>query len=59
MPDSDSLGYWIRRRRNALDLTQAELADQIPCSLATIKKIETDARRPSPQMGVRFSPIET
>ena len=55
MPDSDSLGYWIRRRRKALDLTQAELADQIPCSLATIKKIETDARRPSPQMAERLA----
>lgn len=53
--DNDSLGYWIRRRRKALDLTQRELAAQIPCSLATIKKIESDARRPSPQMAERLA----
>ncbi len=55
MPDSDSLGYWIRRRRKALDLTQQQLASEIPCSLAMIKKIESDARRPSPQMAERLA----
>ena len=55
MAESDSLGYWIRRRRKALDLTQQQLADEIPCSLAMIKKIETDARRPSLQMGERLA----
>ncbi len=55
MAETDSLGYWIRRKRMALDLTQRELADQIPCSLATIKKIETDARHPSQQMAERLA----
>lgn len=55
MAETDSLGYWIRRKRMALDVTQRELADHIPCSLATIKKIETDARRPSQQMAERLA----
>ena len=55
MPDSNSLGYWIRRRRKALDLTQQQLASEIPCSLAMIKKIESDPRRPSPQMAERLA----
>ena len=47
---TDSFGYWVRRRRKALDLTQAKLAEKIGCSLITIKKIEQDERRPSHQM---------
>jgi len=50
-----SLGYWIRRRRKALDLTQAKLADQVGCAVATIKKIEGDERRPSRQMAERLA----
>ena len=42
-----SFGSWLRRRRNALDLTQAELATRSGCVLTTIKKIETGARQPS------------
>ena len=47
---TDSFGYWVRRRRKALDLTQAKLAEKIGCSLVTIKKIEQDERRPSKQL---------
>lgn len=52
---TDSFGYWVRRRRKALDLSQAALAQEIPCSLAMIKKIEGDARRPSPAMAERLA----
>lgn len=45
-----SFGYWVQRRRKVLDLTQAKLAQQIGCSLVTIKKIEQDLRRPSLQI---------
>ena len=56
MTDStDSFGYWVRRRRKALDLSQAALAQQIPCSLAMIKKIEGDMRRPSPELAARLA----
>jgi transcriptional regulator with XRE-family HTH domain/tetratricopeptide (TPR) repeat protein len=50
MEQTDSFGYWLKRRRKALDLTQAELADRAGCALVTIKKIEADERRPSQQM---------
>jgi transcriptional regulator with XRE-family HTH domain len=42
-----SFGYWVRRQRRALDLTQKDLASRAWCSVATIKKIESDQRRPS------------
>jgi len=45
-----SFGEWIRRRRKALDLTQDALAGRIGCSVATIRKIEADERRPSRQV---------
>ena len=45
-----SFGYWLRRRRKALDLTQEALARQLGCAVITIQKIEADERRPSRQM---------
>src|SRR6266436_5254470 len=50
-----SFGYWVRRRRKALDLTGAELAQQVGCAGVTIRKIETDARRPSRQIAERLA----
>ncbi|KPK03150.1 MAG: hypothetical protein AMJ56_19815 [Anaerolineae bacterium SG8_19] len=50
MERTASFGYWVRRRRKALDLTQAALADRIHCSVETVKKIERDERRPSCQL---------
>ncbi len=52
-----SFGYWLRRQRKALDLTQKALADQVGCSLAAIKKIEADERRPSRQIAGRLADI--
>ncbi|RME98408.1 MAG: XRE family transcriptional regulator, partial [Chloroflexi bacterium] len=45
-----SFGKWLQRRRKAEDLTQKQLAERAFCSLNTIKKIETDQRRPSRQL---------
>ena len=54
--DSDaSFGYWVRRRRKALDLTQEALARQVGCAGGTIRKIEGDARRPSRQIAERLA----
>lgn len=50
MDTTASFGYWVRRRRKALDLTQQSLARQAHCAVTTIKKIEADLRRPSPQL---------
>src|SRR5262245_33259823 len=55
MEPTSSFGYWLRRRRSALDLTQEQLAQQVGCALETIKKIETDTRRPSRQMAERLA----
>ncbi len=50
MDRTHSFGYWVRRRRKALDLSQRELARRAACSLSTVKKIEQDTRRPSRQL---------
>jgi predicted ATPase/DNA-binding XRE family transcriptional regulator len=52
-----SFGYWLRRQRKALDLTQQTLADRVGCSLAAIKKIESDERHPSRQIVERLADI--
>jgi transcriptional regulator with XRE-family HTH domain len=33
-------GEWLKRRRQSLDLTQAELAKRVDCSLFALRKIE-------------------
>ncbi len=45
-----SFGYWVRRQRKALDLTQSALAKQVGCAVVTVRKIERDERRPSLEM---------
>ena len=52
-----SFGYWLRRRRKALDLTQAELAQRASCSLDLIQKIEADAHRPSRQRAEKLADV--
>jgi predicted ATPase/class 3 adenylate cyclase/Tfp pilus assembly protein PilF len=55
MDGNASFGYWVRRRRKTLDLTQAELARQVGCAEGTIRMIEADARRPSRQIAERLA----
>jgi predicted ATPase/class 3 adenylate cyclase len=55
MEPISSFGYWLRRRRKALDLTQDELSRQLGCALGTLKKLETDERRPSKQLAERLA----
>ncbi len=50
MEQITSFGYWVRRQRKALDLTQTMLAERVGCALITVKKIERDERRPSRDM---------
>jgi tetratricopeptide (TPR) repeat protein/DNA-binding XRE family transcriptional regulator len=50
-----SFGYWLRRRRKALDLTQEALAQRVCCSGFTIRKIEADERRPSRRLAERLT----
>lgn len=55
METVNSLGYWIRRRRKALDMTQDELAQRVGCATVSLRKIEADERRPSQQMAQRLA----
>ena len=55
MEQTHSFGYWLRRRRKALDLTQAALAERVSCSLDLIQKIEADTRRPSRQIAEKLA----
>jgi predicted ATPase/DNA-binding XRE family transcriptional regulator len=55
MTELFSFGAWIRRRRKALDLTQAELAALAGCAVSSVRKIEADARRPSLQLAERLA----
>jgi predicted ATPase/transcriptional regulator with XRE-family HTH domain len=50
MDDSPSFGTWLKRRRKALDLTQADLAQLAGCSVVSIRKFEGDTQRPSRQL---------
>lgn len=52
---TNSFGYWLRRRRKALDLTQEALAQSVSCSRFAIRKIEADERRPSRRLAERLA----
>src|SRR4030095_16998432 len=52
-----SFGNWLRLRRKALDLTQDGLADRVGCSVAMIRKIESEERRPSAQVVERLAEV--
>lgn len=54
-PRTYSFGYWLRRRRKALDLTQRALAQAVSCSEDAIRKIEADERRPSRRLAERIA----
>ena len=55
--EEHSFGYWLRRRRKVFDLTQDGLADRVGCSVAMIRKIESEQRRPSAQIAERLAEI--
>jgi predicted ATPase/transcriptional regulator with XRE-family HTH domain len=50
MERHDTFGEWLRQRRRAFDLTQADLAERVGFSVSGLRKIESDERRPSRQM---------
>lgn len=50
-----SFGRWLRLRRRALDLTQGALARAVGCSVVTVRKLESDERRPSRQIAERLA----
>jgi non-specific serine/threonine protein kinase len=52
-----SFGNWLRLKRKALDLTRQGLADRVGYSAETIRKIENEERRPSPQMAEHLAKL--
>jgi predicted ATPase/transposase/DNA-binding XRE family transcriptional regulator len=50
-----SFGSWLKQRRKALDMTQADLAQQVGCAVITIRKIESGVLRPSLQIARRMA----
>src|SRR5207245_10416809 len=52
-----SFGQRLRDLRRDCDLSQAELADKAGCSVNTIRKFETDERRPSPELAHRLASV--
>src|SRR5262245_60137922 len=55
MDDATSFGRWLRKRRRACDLTQAELARRVGCVEGTIRKFEADELRPSRETAARLA----
>ncbi len=55
----DTFGAWLKHRRKELDLTQAELAERVSCTVFALRKIEAGERRPSKQLAeLLVKPLE-
>src|SRR5262249_34837959 len=51
-----SFGAWVRLRRQALVLSREDLARAVGVAEVSIRKIEADERRPSPQVAALLAP---
>ena len=45
-----TFGEWLHRERSERRLTREELAQRVGCSVAMLRKMEADERRPSTQI---------
>ena len=52
-----SFGEWLKRQRSGRGLTRDQLAQQIGCATITLRKIESEERRPSTQIVERLAEI--
>jgi predicted ATPase/DNA-binding XRE family transcriptional regulator len=52
-----SFGQRLRDLRRDRDLSQAQLADKAGCSVNTIRKLESDERRPSRELAIRLATV--
>lgn len=55
METETTFGVWLREQRRRLDWTQAELAQRIDYSVATIRKLERDELRPSKRLAEQLA----
>jgi transcriptional regulator with XRE-family HTH domain len=46
----ETFGEWLRGQRTARKLTREEFSERVGCSVAMLRKIENDERRPSEQI---------
>lgn len=53
--DSTTFGSWLKRQRQHLGITQADLAHEVGCSIHLVRKVEANERRPSKQMVERIA----
>ena len=52
-----AFNQWIKRLRTDLDLTQERLAEQVGCSVQTIRAFEGGRRRPSREFAARLATV--
>ncbi|HYF62929.1 MAG TPA: helix-turn-helix domain-containing protein, partial [Herpetosiphonaceae bacterium] len=57
MEHAASLGAWMKQRRRELDMSQEMLAELVGCSAETIRKLETNKRRPSRPFAERLGAV--
>src|SRR5687768_3078006 len=57
MDDEVSVGAWIRQRRDALHLTRGEVARRLNCAASTVRKWETEERRPLAELAARLAVV--
>jgi predicted ATPase/transcriptional regulator with XRE-family HTH domain len=57
MDEIATFGSWLKARRRAVDLTQADLARRVGCTTGMIKKIEQEERRPSRETALRLAQV--
>ena len=50
--ERSTFGKWLRQQRRTLDLTQQDLADQVGCARITLRRIESDALKPSKELAL-------
>lgn len=50
-----TFGEWLKQHRNSRGLTQKQLADRLGCATITLRKIESNERRPSVQIAQRIA----
>ncbi|MDQ3250064.1 MAG: tetratricopeptide repeat protein [Chloroflexota bacterium] len=55
MPDLLSFGPWLKQRRKVLDITQDDLAHAATCSVATVRKLESEDLLPSKQLAQQLA----
>src|SRR3954464_11667853 len=52
-----SFGHRLRALRRDRDLTQAQLAERVGCSVTMVRKLEGEQRRPSRELATRLAEV--